>query len=383
MVEARKDVRLQKHLLSGETLVDDFALGLYDVYLTDSRIIFFKNFPGGFQAVPLTDVEDVDYLRLFRLNELIKVLALFIGFAYLLLNQQAAASVFNGVYSCILPQLGFLVSADRAAHIFLLIVLTYLLMHLNAFLIPFFGVLEVHRKNHQPLRLPTLLSGEPTALIKRLDEHIMGLSELTCEVDGDEDDSDSYCLRLSEFKRKLSESLTHMDDKAVVSVSTSSVDHLPTVSALLDILTRKRGLGGVYISFTQPYQYLAEAVKQANVPLDDLFFIDCISKMAAKIPSEPKENVVFVENPSSLEEVNVHLNRMLDRVSSPKKFIFLDSLTSLLIYNDEKSVNEFSHFIINKARLSNIFTVLLFQKKEGAGKLHEKVEHICDKKIVL
>jgi archaellum biogenesis ATPase FlaH len=139
-------------------------------------------------------------------------------------------------------------------------------------------------------------------------------------------------------------------------------------------------MGGVYVSITRPHEYILNAMDDSGIPSTNLFFIDCISLMAGK-QQEKLDNVVYVENPSSLEEVSMYLDRMLSKVGRERKFLFLDSLSSLLIYNTDKSVKEFTHFIINKIRLENIAGVILSIEKKEVEELVKTLNPMCDTEI--
>jgi len=179
----------------------------------------------------------------------------------------------------------------------------------------------------------------------------------------------------------LDQKVKAMPDNSVTLISSKSEDHGTVVSKTLDILINQKGMGGVYVSVSRPYEFIVSTMQGAGVSSDDLYFIDCISRMAGKSTHDKPDNVVFVENPSSLEEVSMYLDRMLGKVKSGKKFLFLDSLSSLLIYNSDKSVKEFTHFIINKIRLENIAGVIFSIEKKEAEDLVKTLVPMCDSEI--
>ncbi len=161
-------------------------------------------------------------------------------------------------------------------------------------------------------------------------------------------------------------------------VVSKSENHGDAALGMLDILARQRGIGGVYLSVTQPYE-----VVKASSGAKDVYYIDCISRMAGKGVPEKSDDVFFVENPSSLEEMSLYLDRLLVKVKSEKKFIFIDSLSSLLIYNTDKSVKEFTHYMINKIRLENLTGVILSIEKREAEDIIRTISPMCDTEIRL
>jgi hypothetical protein len=140
-------------------------------------------------------------------------------------------------------------------------------------------------------------------------------------------------------------------------------------------------MGGIYVSVSKPYEQITKAMELAKVRSSNLFFIDCISHMAGKLP-EKAENAVFIENPSSLEEISLYIDKLMVRIPEPK-FILLDSLSSLLIYNNERSVEEFTHLVINKMRLENVGGIIVSIKQKEAEALTNTLIPMCDREIVL
>jgi tetratricopeptide (TPR) repeat protein len=183
------------------------------------------------------------------------------------------------------------------------------------------------------------------------------------------------------IREKLEARMKGMPDNTVILISSKSESHGQVVSEALRSLVNERGMGGVYLSFTQPYDAITSTIKSMGTSTDDIYFIDCISRTAGKPPHEKTENAVFVENPSSLEEVSMYLDRMLAKVESKKKFLFLDSLSSLLIYNTDKTVKEFTHFLINKIRLDGIAGIILSIEKKEAEDLVKTLTPMCDAEI--
>jgi hypothetical protein len=183
-----------------------------------------------------------------------------------------------------------------------------------------------------------------------------------------------------DLRRRLDTSVKGQPDNMVLLISTKTENHTLLVNGMLDILINKRGMGGIYISVSQPYEVIVQGMKAAGIPVKDVHFIDCISRTAGKM-QDKQENVVFVENPSSLEEVSMHLGRLLAKVGSGKKFIVLDSLSSLLIYNTDKVVKEFTHFVINRIRLDNTAGVIMSIEKKEAEDLVKTLAPMCNAEL--
>ena len=168
---------------------------------------------------------------------------------------------------------------------------------------------------------------------------------------------------------------------SIVLVSIESEQHADAVSSIAGILMNEMGMGCLYISVSKPYEQLAKTMEAAKINVDKVLYIDCISHMAGKLPENPK-NAVFIENPSSLEQVSMYVDKLLVRIAEPK-FLMLDSLSTLLIYNNELSVEELTHRIINKMRHEKVGGIILSIKQKEAESLTKTLAPMCDKQIVL
>jgi len=168
---------------------------------------------------------------------------------------------------------------------------------------------------------------------------------------------------------------------SIVLVSMKSSDRMESLLSILDDLVVNKGMGGVIISVSGPYEMIYSEMEEAGIPPEDVHFIDCISLMAGKLMGEKSDRAVFVENPSSLEEISMYLDRMLLNVESDKKFLILDSLSSLMIYNSEKTVKEFGHFLINKVRLADHKGILMSIERKGTEGLVHDLIPMCDAAI--
>ena len=63
-----------------------------------------------------------------------------------------------------------------------------------------------------------------------------------------------------------------------------------------------------------------------------------------------------------------------------KKYLILDSLSTLIIYNDPDIVTEFFYQLINKTRARNIHTITLAIEEEGGvDKYMSKLIYLNDK----
>ncbi|MBL7100560.1 MAG: hypothetical protein ISS23_01255 [Nanoarchaeota archaeon] len=148
---------------------------------------------------------------------------------------------------------------------------------------------------------------------------------------------------------------------------------------LLSFLVKKYNARGSYITINRPYKSMVQLLKKQNINVRNLFFIDCITKELRE--RKNVENCYFVGSPSNLTEIAIALDPVFKE--NKQKFIFLDSLDTLTVYNSVESVIKFAHFLTGKVRLHDISGVLLAVHENSDKRLVTELAQFCDKVIDL
>ncbi len=147
--------------------------------------------------------------------------------------------------------------------------------------------------------------------------------------------------------------------------------------ALFDLMKNTPNDAWVYVSVTKPYGVLT---KQYNFLKDiqNVKFIDCISKAAGI--SKDSSNCIFLESPSLLEKLGLEIiNIFKDVDEDTRKYLVIDSISNLIIYNDAEIVTEFFYHIINKTRAKDIHTISLAIEEEGLESSLNRLIYLNDK----
>lgn len=117
---------------------------------------------------------------------------------------------------------------------------------------------------------------------------------------------------------------------------------------------------GIYIAISKDYQDISRAFQYSGININDLFFIDGISRMYG-VGELNLPNIVYVEGPLSLDEVLKDVAKAIAGVKGEKKFLFLDSLTTILLYNSLDKTLEFAKSLIgllNKSKTIGIIEIV-------------------------
>ena len=139
-------------------------------------------------------------------------------------------------------------------------------------------------------------------------------------------------------------------------------------------------MSGIYINVSRSYDNISEIMTSKNIDISRLFFIDCVS-LSTGIKPVKKDSVLYVNSPSDLTEISIVLDQLVQTIPMQERFLFLDSLSALLIYNSSNITSKFAHFLTVKMRQWKIIGILIALEKETDEKLISLISQFADKII--
>jgi len=151
------------------------------------------------------------------------------------------------------------------------------------------------------------------------------------------------------------------------------------IQALFEYMHSRPEDAWVYLSITRPYDSIIKDFKDMPEK-KNIKFIDCISRAAGIPPKEP--GCIYIESPALLEKIILEITDVFrDLKEDINKYLIIDSLSSLLIYNDTPLVTEFFTHLSNRTRMLGIHTVSLVIEEETDEGLN-KILYLKSDKII-
>lgn len=190
--------------------------------------------------------------------------------------------------------------------------------------------------------------------------------------------------RLSEMEKSKTKSKTEKefespDENFIVLTDIRNGDYFELVMDYLEVMSEAGG-EGVYFTTSRQYRFISREMQKRNIKKNSVLFLDCISAMAGDRGSKSS---VVIENPSDLEEISTELGKLLDRLGSDKKFIVIDSVSALLMYNSTNAVREFTIFLSEKLKKKGVKRMLAVIENEAPDPLKQILTSICDKSMYI
>jgi KaiC/GvpD/RAD55 family RecA-like ATPase len=102
----------------------------------------------------------------------------------------------------------------------------------------------------------------------------------------------------------------------------------------------------VYITLNKTNDSLTELFKKKKINMENIFFIDAISKTIKKTPTKA-DNCVYCSSPGSLTEISIAINKILKHNID---YLIFDSITNLLVYEKKSPVSKFISSLVHKIK---------------------------------
>ncbi len=181
------------------------------------------------------------------------------------------------------------------------------------------------------------------------------------------------------MKDRIKKELDNLPDNFVVLMMVKSDMYEQANFYVLDYLINKKKQSGGYVSVNRPFSDLSKKLKQKQINSKNLFFIDCVTKSLGEKEQEV-QNCVFLDSPSNLTDIGIALEQLY-KLSYKHKFLFIDSLNTLSIYNDPERLTKFVHFLTGKMRMHNLKGILISLHEDTDKRLVNMLSQFCDKII--
>jgi hypothetical protein len=169
-------------------------------------------------------------------------------------------------------------------------------------------------------------------------------------------------------------------NKVVLFIIDPKKYHSIHVKILKGIIEIKK-FSGIYITVNKPYNALVRYLKENKIPNENVFFIDAISKSVSQ-EIRLTSNCLFIPSPSHLTDMGIALTQALESMKERKnKFLILDSISTLLIYNEFETVAKFVHFIVSRLRVFGLVGLIISVEKLLDEKMINILMEICDEVV--
>lgn len=171
------------------------------------------------------------------------------------------------------------------------------------------------------------------------------------------------------------------DGHPIVLATTSPSLYNRNLCRLIQALHARFG-HGVIVTANRPYHVLAAAMRDAQIPLEGLEFVDCISALTGHHPPNQR-GVTFIDGPLLLEMIALRTQQLARFMPDRDRFVLVDSVSTLKLYNGVDAVAEMAHSLSTRMRLMAIPAAFLALDDPGEDALRHAIAGYCDDVVPL
>jgi len=128
-------------------------------------------------------------------------------------------------------------------------------------------------------------------------------------------------------------------------------------------------LPGIYVSLNKTQKSTEAIFEKRGINTAKLFFIDCVT-------TEKTKNHVLHISPDQLDLLSTAIESFISEIKGDK-YLILDALSTLLIYNNENEVVKFTQKVTECASRHNV-KVIAFSPKTKGEELLDKIYNFFD-----
>lgn len=139
-----------------------------------------------------------------------------------------------------------------------------------------------------------------------------------------------------------------------------------------------KGYAQIVLSVSRSCKNLLKLYKENGIDTGKMIIVCTLCQ--EKEIGEQASNVIHVSGGSSLTEISLSLSECMKTVMGPK-FIFIDSINTMLIHNEPNTLARFIHMILTKMRANNVSGLLISLESETNKEVRAEIAQLCDKVI--
>jgi len=170
-----------------------------------------------------------------------------------------------------------------------------------------------------------------------------------------------------------------LNDGEIALYITPVQSYMDVNNRILDYYINEQQFHCIYVTMNRPYTAMAELFKSRGLGMDRVFFIDAVTPMHTGSIFR-SGNAVFVGSPRNLTNISMILSSTM-KDDGNRKILFLDSLSTMLIYNGAETGTKFMNYLINMMRMLKISSIIMSLEKETDRKVLDQLKHMCDKVV--
>jgi len=172
------------------------------------------------------------------------------------------------------------------------------------------------------------------------------------------------------YHNELGEYLRNLPEQFVILIVSTQEKYEDTNIEILKLLCNEQKLSGLYITIDHSYEITAKKLSKKGIDTDNLFFIDLITSTQEKIPRRTKNCFL-----------GIAIDEAIHSAKNKQKFLFVESVSALLLYNTVGTVKKLEHFLAVRMRMGGLKGILISLHERTEMEIIPFLAEFCDKVV--
>lgn len=176
---------------------------------------------------------------------------------------------------------------------------------------------------------------------------------------------------------KISKELCNLPESWIVMLETSPEKMLDVTLSTIKFFSNEKNYIGIIVSASRPQKNLIQIYEQKKINTKKILILDCISK-SQSIDLTEASNVIYLESVTSLTSISLAITASIKQIKGDK-FVFIDSINSMLIHNKPEIFAQFIHGILTRLRIEGVNGLLISLENETDKEIYAEIAQLCDR----
>ncbi len=176
--------------------------------------------------------------------------------------------------------------------------------------------------------------------------------------------------------------LKDFEDNELILVLAPS-DRIQEVNVeILKNFLNKKDTSCIYVTVAKPYKTIIKSLEKNGIKPDKLFFVDCATGLATGNEEVQRSGNAIFCPPQMLSDISIAMSNFVDSIPKKEnKTLILDTLSTLMLYNNAETVGKFMHAVTGKLRNWGVKSVILTMEEETDKEIISQISQFVDKVV--
>jgi len=171
--------------------------------------------------------------------------------------------------------------------------------------------------------------------------------------------------KAQEHKALVEEAVSKLDTSdSMLLIVEAGILHESMVYVTKHMLARDKY--GIYVCLNKPHDAVSSILKRSSVDTKRVYFVDCVTALAKETLTTKGAKVIYAVGPHDISDKGTIPNAIKRFIRSVpgEKFLIIDALRTLFIYNEPKLVSTFIHLLLTLTSAHDVKLIVLTRKED-------------------